>query len=68
MIWIWRLHYEQWSFQQPKANNSGWRIDIQAGAGVVIDSKPELEWKETVNKAAALGLAIELAQSAFDQS
>jgi anthranilate synthase component 1 len=45
--------------------NSQWRIDIQAGAGVVIDSKPELEWKETINKAAGLGKAIELAQSAF---
>jgi anthranilate synthase component 1 len=51
-----------------KTNDSGWRVDIQAGAGIVIDSKPELEWKETVNKAAALGLAIELAQSAFNPS
>ena len=49
-----------------KKDASGWRIDIQAGAGVVIDSDPELEWKETVNKAAGLGRAIELAQSAFD--
>ena len=46
-------------------NDEGWRIDIQAGAGVVMDSKPELEWKETINKAAGLGRAIELAQSAF---
>jgi anthranilate synthase component 1 len=46
-------------------NESGWRIDIQAGAGVVMDSKPDLEWKETINKAAGLGRAIELAQSAF---
>jgi len=45
-----------------------WRIDIQAGAGIVMDSKPELEWKETINKAAGLGRAIELAQSAFHQS
>jgi anthranilate synthase component 1 len=45
---------------------AGWRIDIQAGAGIVLDSKPELEWKETINKAAGLGRAIELAQSAFD--
>ncbi|MBC8201421.1 MAG: anthranilate synthase component I [Planctomycetes bacterium] len=46
-------------------DKSGWRIDIQAGAGIVLDSKPELEWKETINKAAGLGRAIELAQSAF---
>ncbi|MDP7006273.1 MAG: anthranilate synthase component I [Phycisphaerales bacterium] len=48
-----------------KRNKDGWRIDIQAGAGVVIDSIPELEWKETVNKAAGLGRAIELAESTF---
>ena len=46
-------------------DESGWRIDIQAGAGIVLDSKPELEWKETINKAAGLGRAIELAQCAF---
>jgi len=51
-----------------KGEEGKWRIDIQAGAGIVIDSKPELEWKETINKAAALGRAIELAQSAFHQS
>jgi anthranilate synthase component 1 len=27
---------------------------VQAGAGVVADSKPELEWKETMNKARAV--------------
>ncbi len=48
-----------------KHDAKGWRIDIQAGAGIVIDSKPELEWEETINKAAGLGRAIELAQSAF---
>ena len=30
------------------------RLNIQAGAGVVADSIPELEWKETMNKARAL--------------
>ncbi len=50
-----------------KKDNSDWRVDIQAGAGVVIDSSPELEWKETINKAAGLGRAIELAQFAFNQ-
>lgn len=42
-----------------------WRVDIQAGAGVVLDSHPTSEWQETVNKAAALGRAIQLAESAF---
>ena len=49
-------------------DNDGWRIDIQAGAGVVTDSQAELEWKETINKAAALGRAIELAHSAFEDT
>ena len=48
-----------------KKKESQWRIDVQAGAGIVIDSQPELEWKETRDKAAALGRAIELAESAF---
>ena len=30
------------------------RLNIQAGAGVVADSIPEREWKETMNKARAL--------------
>lgn len=30
------------------------KVHIQAGAGVVADSVPELEWKETMNKARAL--------------
>lgn len=49
-------------------NEEGWRIDIQAGAGVVIDSKSESEWKETVNKAAGLAKAIDLAETAFLES
>ncbi|MDQ0337651.1 anthranilate synthase component 1 [Caldalkalibacillus uzonensis] len=38
---------------------------IQAGAGVVADSVPELEWKETRNKARALLVAIQLAEQIF---
>lgn len=38
---------------------------LQAGAGLVADSVPEAEWEETVNKAAALGRAIDLAEQAF---
>ena len=44
-----------------------WAYHIQAAGGIVADSVPELEFKETVNKAAALGAAIDLAISAFDQ-
>ena len=51
-----------------KKSADGWRIDVQAGAGIVIDSQPTSEWKETRNKAAALGRAIELAESAFGSS
>ncbi|MDG2031708.1 MAG: anthranilate synthase component I [Phycisphaerales bacterium] len=42
-----------------------WTVDIQAGAGVVLDSVPKKEFEETVNKAAALGRAIDLAERAF---
>lgn len=34
-------------------------LHIQAGAGVVADSVPELEWKETMNKARALFEAVD---------
>lgn len=46
---------------------SGWTVDLQAGAGIVLDSVPEREYEETVNKAAALGRAIDLAEDAFGQ-
>jgi len=36
-------------------------IYIQSGAGIVYDSVPELEWKETENKASALKQALEIA-------
>jgi len=36
---------------------------VQAGAGIVADSVPELEYQETVNKARALLKAIELAEA-----
>ena len=38
---------------------------VQAGAGIVADSVPELEWKETCNKASALMNAIEQAERLF---
>jgi anthranilate synthase component 1 len=36
---------------------------VQAGAGIVADSVPELEYEETVNKARALHQAIDLAEA-----
>ena len=35
---------------------------VQAGAGIVADSVPELEFDETVNKARVLLKAIEIAE------
>jgi len=39
---------------------------IQAGSGIVADSKPEAEYEESVNKARALIRAIALAQNGFE--
>ncbi len=36
------------------------QLYIQAGAGVVADSVPDLEWKETMNKARAVFRAVEM--------
>jgi len=41
-----------------------WQYHLQAGAGVVLDSRPAREYQETIDKAAALGRAIDLAESA----
>ena len=38
------------------------RLYIQAGAGVVADSQPELEWKETRNKGRAIFRAVAMTQ------
>ena len=39
---------------------------VQAGAGIVADSVPELEYQETINKAQALFRAIQNAESSCD--
>lgn len=39
------------------------RLYIQAGAGIVADSVPNHEWKETMNKARAMFKAVEMASS-----
>jgi len=43
-------------------------LHIQAGAGIVYDSKPELEWKETMNKGRAIFKAVQKAASGLDGS
>ncbi len=42
------------------------RITLQAGAGIVADSVPELEFKETLNKARGLITAIDMAREDYD--
>ena len=48
-----------------KANPRSWTVHIQAGGGIVADSDPEAEHQETLNKAAAMAKAVDLAQRAF---
>lgn len=38
-------------------------LHVQAGAGVVHDSIPKLEWKETMNKGRAIFRAVEMAEA-----
>jgi anthranilate synthase component 1 len=43
-------------------------LHIQAGAGIVADSIPDLEWKETMNKGRAIFRAVALAEAGLDRS
>lgn len=51
----------------PTALRTGgtWIYHVQAAGGIVADSVAEAEYEETVNKAAGLARAIEVAESAF---
>ncbi|MER2598993.1 MAG: anthranilate synthase component I [Caldilineales bacterium] len=40
----------------------GQACTVQVGAGIVADSDPTYEWQETLNKARALAVAVELAE------
>jgi anthranilate synthase component 1 len=42
------------------------KIYLQAGAGIVADSDPETEYKETLNKAEGMVQAVRLAESGFE--
>ena len=46
-------------------DGASWVYHVQASGGIVFDSNPSDEWQETVNKAAGLARAIELAERAF---
>jgi anthranilate synthase component 1 len=41
----------------------GWRVLVQAGAGIVADSQPEMEYQETLNKARGMLKALACLQS-----
>ncbi len=42
------------------------QLHIQAGAGIVYDSIPRLEWKETMNKGRAVFRAVAMAEAGLD--
>ncbi len=50
---------------RPRSDGAPWTVHLQAGAGIVLDSVPTKEYEETQHKAAALGRAIDLAETAF---
>ncbi|WP_428386276.1 anthranilate synthase component I [Mucisphaera sp.] len=50
---------------QPAEQQGTWNVHLQAGGGIVADSDPDAEHQETVNKAAALAKAIDVAESTF---
>lgn len=43
------------------------RLYVQAGAGIVADSQPRLEWKETMNKARSLFRAAAMAENGLEE-
>ncbi|MDI1289592.1 MAG: anthranilate synthase component I [bacterium] len=47
------------------ATQGQWVYHLQASGGIVADSETEAEYQETVNKAAGLARAIDVAESAF---
>jgi anthranilate synthase component 1 len=47
--------------------DEGWAYHLQSAGGIVFDSRPEAEYEETVNKAAAMVRAIDVAERAFDE-
>lgn len=54
-----------YDYSRPARPRRQWAFHIQAGAGIVADSVPEAEHQETVNKAAGMARAVDLAEAAF---
>lgn len=42
-------------------------VTFQAGAGIVADSEPNTEWEESLNKLAALRLAVDVAETSLGE-
>ena len=42
------------------------QLHVQAGAGIVADSVPEMEWQETLNKGRAIFRAVAMAERGLD--
>lgn len=61
-------HSESSVGQAADKEEAAWVVHVQAGAGIVADSVPDAEHQETVNKAAALAKAVQLAQQAFSKT
>ncbi|MEM7622550.1 MAG: chorismate-binding protein [Planctomycetota bacterium] len=47
------------------ARDGTWTYHVQAAGGIVAESETDAEYDETINKAAALGRAIDVAEEAF---
>ncbi|MFY8147655.1 MAG: anthranilate synthase component I family protein, partial [Prochlorococcaceae cyanobacterium] len=47
----------------PDPGGEGWRVQVQAGAGLVADSQPAAEYQETLNKARGMLQALACLQS-----
>lgn len=45
----------------------GWRVDAQVGAGIVADSEPASEYRETLNKAQSMLSALQIADAWAEQ-
>ncbi|XP_028792661.1 anthranilate synthase alpha subunit 1, chloroplastic [Neltuma alba] len=65
MVFQTGIRYDTMYSYKGKNQRKEWIAHLQAGAGIVADSVPEDEHQECQNKAAGLGRAIDLAESAF---
>jgi anthranilate synthase component 1 len=59
VTWMWPL-----PFARPSSKTN--TLYVQAAAGVVADSVPKLEWRETEHKARALLRASELVEEGLE--